>query len=312
MASIIIPPALQPGDLIGITCPAGYVASERIAHAVQVLQEWGYRVRVGNTIGIGDHYFAGHDDERLADLQSMLDDGEVRAVLMGRGGYGTSRIIDRLDFSAFRQRPKWICGFSDITVLHSHIHQQSGIATLHSPMCGAFTPETENSDHILAFKAALGGALSHYHFEASPWNRPGTARGGIVGGNLAILAHLSGSASQLNTAGKILFIEDVGEHLYNIDRLLLNLKRSGQLDHLTGLMVGQFTDNQDTERPFGQTLEQIINDKVAEYGYPIAWNVPCGHDSINITLPLGCTGTLTVGDAGAELRFSSLQQISSF
>ncbi len=303
MASVIIPSALRPGDLIGITCPAGYVGPERIAHAVRILQHWGFRVRVGQTVGAGDYYFAGQDDERLEDLQAMLDDGEVRAILMGRGGYGTSRIIDRLDFSAFQRDPKWICGFSDITVLHSHIHRQLGIATLHSPMCGAFTPETEHSMHIRAFHDAITGTLTQYDFEASPWNRPGTAKGGIVGGNLAILAHLSGSASQLDTAGKILFIEDIGEHLYNIDRMLLNLQRSGQLDRLAGLMVGQFTDNQDTERPFGQSLEQIISERVAAYGYPVAWNVPCGHDSVNITLPLGKTGILTVGQAGSELRF---------
>lgn len=303
MASVIIPPYLQPGDLIGITCPAGYVAPERIAHAVQVLQRWGFRVRVGKTIGIGDHYFAGHDDERLADLQEMLDDPEVRAVLMGRGGYGTSRIIDRLDFSAFAQQPKWICGFSDITVLHSHIHRQLGIATLHSPMCAAFTRETDDSDHIRAFREALTGTLTNYRFEASASNRPGTAEGEIVGGNLAILAHLSGSPSQLDTAGRILFIEDIGEYLYNIDRLLVNLKRSGQLEGLAGLLVGQFTDSQDTERPFGQGLEQIIMDKVSEYDYPVAWNVPCGHDTVNITLPLGRRATLTVAPSGSGLRF---------
>lgn len=308
MADIIIPPSLRPGDLIGISCPAGFVAPERIVHASKVLQDWGFRLRIGKTIGIGDYYFAGHDDERYEDLQGMLDDGEVRAILMGRGGYGTSRIIDRLDFSAFRQSPKWICGFSDITVLHSHIHQQLGIATLHSPMCAAFTQETEDSDHIRAFREAITGSLSHYHFQHSEWSRPGTAEGSIVGGNLAILAHLSGSPSQLDTTGKILFIEDIGEYLYNVDRLLMNLKRSGQLDRLAGLMVGQFTDNQDTERPFGQTLEQIITDKVIEYGYPVAWNVPCGHDSVNITLPLGRTGTLTVGESGSELRFGTSEQ----
>ena len=214
-----------------------------------------------------------------------------------------SRIIARLEFSAFRMAPKWICGFSDITVLHSHIHQQLDIATLHSPMCGAFTAETESSDHIRAFRAAITGELRHYHFDKSTWNRAGTAEGELVGGNLAMLAHLSGSPSQLDTAGKILFIEDIGEHLYNIDRMLMNLKRSGQLDRLAGLLVGQFTDNQDTERPFGQTLEQIITDKVIDYGYPVAWNVPCGHDAVNITLPLGRTAVLTVGEAGAELRF---------
>ncbi len=298
---MIIPPYLQPGDTVGITCPAGYVSAERIAYCTEVLARWGFKVKIGKTVGTGQFYFSGKDEERLADLQEMLDDGEVKAILMGRGGYGTSRIIDKLDFTRFRQQPKWICGFSDITVLHSHIQVTMGIATLHSPMCGAFTAETEESDYLQSLRKALTGQVLNYTFNPSVYNRTGEASGVLVGGNLAILAHLSGSASQIDTRGKILFIEDIGEHLYNIDRLLLNLKRSGQLDHLAGLLVGSFTDMQDTERPFGQTLEEIIWDKAAEYEYPVAFNVPCGHDTENITLMLGAQHQLNVSTNGAEL-----------
>jgi muramoyltetrapeptide carboxypeptidase len=298
MMNSSIPPYLKPGDTIGITCPAGYVAPERVAFCVAVLERWGFKVKRGKTIGTGQYYFSGHDAERLADLQEMLNDSEVKAVLAGRGGYGVSRIIDAVDWTAFRAAPKWICGFSDITVLHSHIHQTLGVATLHSPMCGAFTPESEDSYYIESLRRAWTGEPLRYYFSASEWNRIGTAEGVLVGGNLAILAHLSGSVSQLNTEGKILFIEDIGEHLYHIDRMLLTLKRSGQLRGLKALLVGQFTDVEDTERPFGQRLEEIILDKVAEYDFPVAFGLPCGHDAENITLCLGRPHRLEAAASG--------------
>ncbi len=301
MNDTILPPHLKPGDTIGITCPAGYVSHERIAYCVQVLQRWGFKVKVGKTVGTGEHYFAGHDAERLADLQAMLDDTEIKAVLMGRGGYGVSRIVDDVDWTVFKKNPKWVCGFSDITVLHSHIHQTLGVATLHSPMCGAFTPESDGSFYLESLRRTLTGKSVSYSFPASPYNVPGIAEGEIVGGNLALLAHLTGSVSQLNTEAKILFIEDIGEHIYHIDRMMLSLRRSGQLNGLKALLVGQFTDTEDTERPFGQTLEQIILDKVSAYGYPVAFNFPAGHDKENVTLCLGQEHRLKVTAEGSEL-----------
>jgi muramoyltetrapeptide carboxypeptidase len=303
MNDIIIPPFLKPGDAIGITCPAGYVSHERIAYAVEVLQRWGFRVIVGKTVGAGDHYFSGLDCDRLTDLQEMLDDPDIKAIVMGRGGYGCSRIIDSIDFSAFQANPKWINGFSDITVLHSHILQNYGIATMHGPMCGAFTVESEHSYYIQSLQKALTGAALDYTFPGSTFNRTGSAEGMIVGGNLAILAHLTGSASEVSTDGRILFIEDIGEHLYHVDRLLLNLKRSGQLSQLKGLLVGSFTEMEDTDRPFGQTLEEIIWDKVSEYDYPVAFNFPCGHDTENVTLPLGINAILESSTATSRLTF---------
>ncbi len=296
-----IPPYLQKGSTIGITCPAGYVSHERVAYAIIVLESWGLKVIVGKTVGSEHFYFSGNDEARLTDLQAMLDDPSIEAILMGRGGYGLSRIIDDLDFTQFETKPKWICGFSDITVLHNHIHAQSGIATMHSPMCGAFTPESENSDYIQNFRSALFGEELIYNIPPSPFNRAGCAEGIMTGGNLAMLAHLSGSISEVETDGKILFIEDIGEHLYNIDRLLLNLKRAGKLDNLAALLVGSFTDNQDTERPFGQTVEEIIWDKIAEYNYPVCFNFPCGHQKVNFTLTLGMKHRLTVNEDGSEL-----------
>ena len=296
------PSYLKKGSVIGITCPAGYVSNDRVAYALDVLQYWGFRVKVGNTVG-GEHfYFSGTDEERLQDLQAMLDDPGIDAILMGRGGYGVSRIIDRIDFTAFLKKPKWICGFSDITVLHNHIQARFGIATLHSPMCAAFKPETINSDHIKNFFAALTGESLFYHAAPSSFNRTGIAEGILTGGNLAILAHLTGSPSEADTAGKILFIEDIGEHLYHIDRLMLNLKRAGKLDHLKALIVGSFTEIEDTERPFGQTVEEIISDKVKEYDYPVCFNFPCGHQEENFTLTLGMTHRLIVTEQGGQLE----------
>lgn len=292
---------LKRGSIIGITCPAGYVAAERVQYAVTVLESWGYRVRLGRTVGSEFHYFSGTDEERLADLQEMLDDTGIDAILMGRGGYGMSRIIDRLDFRAFKARPKWICGFSDITVLLNHIYATLDVPSLHSPMCGAFKPATEFSEHILSLKNALEGKGQEYRMPASALNRAGKAEGILIGGNLSLFVHLLGSPSEPDTRGMILFIEDIGEHLYHIDRMLVQLKRAGKLDGLAALLVGSFTDMKDTERPFGQSLEEIIADKVKEYGYPVCFNMPCGHQDINFALTIGARHTLFVGDSGSRL-----------
>lgn len=295
------PPYLKRGSVIGITCPAGYVSQERVSFAVEVLRLWGFEVRLGKTVGSEHHYFSGTDGQRLADLQQMLDNPEISAILMGRGGYGLSRIIDDINWTKFKLNPKWICGFSDITVLHSHIHNTLQLPTLHSPMCGAFTPETANAGHIKRLYACLIGESQHYHTAPHGYNRNGNSEGILVGGNLAMLTHLVGSASDMDTAGKILFIEDIGEHLYKIDRMMLTLKRAGKLANLKGLIVGGFTELEDTPRPFGQTVEEIIRDKVEEYSYPVCFNFPAGHQEDNHTLTLGMVHKLTVTAQGAHL-----------
>ncbi len=296
------PSYLKQGSTIGITCPSGYLQAERINHAIDVLNQWGFNVKVGKTIGQDKGiYFSDTDEARRQDLQSMLDDPELGAILMGRGGYGLSRIIDALDFTAFTNKPKWICGFSDVTVLHSHIQKQFGIATFHSPMAAAFKTGTEDSSHIRSLHNALRGAALSYDIPTSKYNRAGSAEGIITGGNLTLLAHLSGSVSDINTDGKILFIEDTGEYFYNIDRLILNLKRSGKLDKLAALLVGSFDNIKESERPFGQSVEEIILDKVKNYNYPVCFNFPAGHEDINYTLSFGMKHTLTVDDAGSKL-----------
>ena len=298
---VFYPPFLKENSLVGITCPSGYVAEDRVAYAVTTLEKWGFAVRKGKTIGSEHGYFSGTDEQRLQDLQNMMDDPAIDAILMGRGGYGMSRIIDEIDFTAFVEKPKWICGFSDITVLHSHIQANYNIATLHSPMCGTFKPETWQEEYLTTLCKALKGEPLSYKAAPSPYNRYGKATGTLTGGNLAILAHLTGSASEAGTAGKLLFIEDIAEYLYNVDRLLINLKRAGKLEEITGLIVGCLTDLQDTERPFGQPVEEIILDKVKEYTYPVCFNFPSGHQEVNYTLTLGAAHTLIVDEQGGFL-----------
>lgn len=296
------PPFLQKGATIGITCPSGYVSNERVIPAIETLQSWGFRVKVGNTVGNEFHYFSGTDEERASDLQAMLNDPLLSAIIMGRGGYGLSRIIDQLDFTLFKKFPKWICGFSDITVLHQHTLQNIGIATLHSPMCGAFKDYDENCDYLCQFKSILQGEPQTYLTPANEHNRFGSAESTVIGGNLAIISHLVGSSSDIDTNGKILFLEDIGEHLYQIDRMLMQLKRAGKLKGLKGLILGSFTEIEDTERPFGQSLETIISSKVEEYDFPVCFGFPIGHQEINFSLALGMKHRLDVDASGGRLE----------
>lgn len=302
--NITVPPYLKKGDTIGITCPSGYLPAERIIFAKRTLEAWGYKVIVGSTVGSGHYYFSDNDERRLFDLQVLLDNPEVKAILMGRGGYGLSRILDKIDFTTFCKHPKWICGFSDISILHSHIQAQFGISTLHSPMCGAFIEDNETHPHILSLQQAWTGEAIHYPLSHHEYNRAGEATGTLVGGNLAILAHLSGSVSQMDTSGKILFIEDIGEYLYNIDRMLWNLKRAGMLQDLKALICGGFTDMKDTERPFGQDIYEIIREKTDAYHYPVCFEFPAGHMDINYTLALGRQHRLVVSEHEVSLHLS--------
>ncbi|MBS1604046.1 MAG: LD-carboxypeptidase [Bacteroidetes bacterium] len=298
-----IPPYLQPGDLIAVVCPSGYMPRERAMTCIETLQAWGYRVRIGNTLGgLSDNYFSGTDDERLAELQQMLDDPEVRAILCGRGGYGLTRIIDRIDFSRFVKAPKWIAGFSDITILHTHIWSSYKIVTLHSPMAGAFNDGGADDIYVQSLREALAGKEVCYACPPHPFNRPGRAAGRLVGGNLSLIAHLIGTASDIKTKGKILFLEDVGEYRYNIDRMLHQLKRSGRLERLAGLVIGGFTESKDTVRPFGASVEEIIRDIVSEYDYPVCFGFPVSHERENYALKIGVQHTLEISPEGVLLK----------
>lgn len=297
------PPYLQKGDTIGLVCPAGYMEAEKVQTCIQTLKDWGYQVKVGNTIGSSSGtYFSGSDEERLTDLQQMLDDEEVKAVMCARGGYGTGRIIEDIRFKKFRKNPKWIIGYSDITVLHLHLYSNYYISSLHSPMAAAFNDGGHSNPYVTSLKDVLEGKKIKYTCSPHDFNRRGEAEGELVGGNLALLAHLQGTGSDVKTKGRILFIEDVGEQLYNIDRMMHQLKRSGKLSKLAGLVVGIFSDVKDTERPFGQTTQEIIWEVIKEYDYPVCFDFPVSHTDLNYTLKIGVEYKLRITNSKVVLE----------
>lgn len=290
-----VPPYLQKGDTIGIVAPAGFMPVEKMQTCIETLDAWGYTVEMGTTThSESANYFSGTDDERLDDLQKMMDDKNIKAILCARGGYGVSRIIDRLNFKQLNKNPKWIIGFSDITVLHSHLNCNYRIASLHAPMAAAFNDGEFNSAYIQSIKKALEGEPALYECSPNSFNKEGAVKGELVGGNLALLAHLIGTASDIKTKNKILFLEDVGEYLYSVDRLLVQLKRAGKLDKLAGLIIGGFTDCKDTERPYGKTVYEIIYEQVKEYEYPVCFGFPVSHNKENYALKVGVKYSLEI------------------
>jgi muramoyltetrapeptide carboxypeptidase len=295
-----VPPYLDRGDTIGIVCPAGYMAFEKAERCIQILQSWGFKVKIGKTLGGNSpNYFSGSDEDRLADFQDMLDDDEVKAILCARGGYGIGRIIENIRFKKFRKHPKWIIGYSDVTVLHAHVYNNYKIASLHAPMAAAFN-EGEN-EFVESIRLALTGTLARYDTKPHHFNKIGEATGELVGGNLALLAHLSGTASDIKTKNRILFIEDIGEYLYNIDRMFYQLKRNGKFDKLAGLIIGGFTDSKDTERPFGKVTDEIIQDVIREFDFPVAFGFPVSHERENYALKIGVSYTLDIGSENVTL-----------
>ena len=303
MKSIKVPPYLQKGQVIGITCPAGFMAIEKIKDCVDTLHSWGFEVVVGKTVGSNSqNYFSGTDDERRSELQAMLDNKSIHAILFGRGGYGMSRIIDELDFSQFRKNPKWLIGYSDITVMHNHLLTNYRIASLHAPMASAFSERQGSQVAIPAWRDAVSGKPAKHSCSPSPYNRRGKAKGILVGGNLSLLAHITGTASDFETKGRILFIEDTGEYLYNVDRMLLQLKRTGKFDRLAGLVVGGFTDMKDTERPFGKSIYKIISEAVEHYDFPVCFDFPVSHTADNLPLKVGVGYALQVSSSATMLK----------
>jgi muramoyltetrapeptide carboxypeptidase len=303
---ITVPPYLKRGDAIGLVAPAGFMPVENMQTCIATLEDWGYNVVLGATAqSSSDNYFSGTDAERLNDLQQLLDDEHLKAILCVRGGYGVSRIIDSLDFKKFKTNPKWIVGFSDITVLHSHLLSNYKIASLHAPMAAAFNNGGFNNRYVQSLKAALEGEPADYESAPHEGNRTGKASGQLVGGNLTLLTHLIGTTSDVNTKNKILFLEDVSEYLYNVDRMLLQLARNGRLKKLSGLILGGFTDLKDTQRPYGQTVYDIIREHVKTYDYPVCFNFPVSHEAENYALKIGMPYKLVVRDSGVELKEKS-------
>jgi muramoyltetrapeptide carboxypeptidase len=293
---ITIPPYLTQGDTIGIVCPSGFMSYEKTQTAINVLQDWGYKIKTGSTLGNQLNYFSGTDEQRLNDLQEMMDDDSIKAIFCARGGYGLSRIIDNLSFKKFKKDPKWIIGFSDISILHLHVYSNYKIASLHAPMASAFNKEGYKNSFVLSLQKALSGQSLNYHCASHSFNREGSTTGRLIGGNLSLIAHVVGTPSDIKTRDKILFIEDVGEYIYNIDRMLYQLKRSGKLDKLAGLIVGGFTEIKDTTIPFGQTVYEIISDIVKDYDYPVCFDFPVSHGLENYALKIGVKYNFTVGN----------------
>lgn len=294
----IAPPYLKKGDKIGVLACARKISFDEIQPAITIFNGWGLEVVLSKNLFNADNQFSGTDDERAEDLQTMLDDASIKAVISARGGYGTIRIVDKIDFTQFKKHPKWLVGYSDITVLHSHINNFR-IETLHATMPINFT---KNKDATETLYKALFGEQLNYEAEVHPLNRKGNAEAELIGGNLSLLYALTGSVSEIDTKGKILFIEDLDEYLYHVDRMMMNLKRAGKLDHLAGLIVGGMCDMKDNTIPFGKTAEEIISDAVKEYSYPICFNFPAGHIDKNFALYFGRKVKLNVGDT-AELSF---------
>lgn len=299
---ITIPPYLKKGDTVGIVCPSGYMPAENAETCIKTLENWGYRVKVGSTLGSQFNYFSGTDKQRVQDLQQMLNDSSVKAIMCARGGYGLSRIIDDLDFQKFKKNPKWIIGFSDITVLHAHIYQHYQIATLHAPMAAAFNDEGYKNPFVGSLKMALEGETSDYGRSIHPLNKIGKGEGDLIGGNLTIIAHLIGSHSSYKTRHKILFLEDVGEYLYNIDRMLIQLERAELFKHLNGLIIGGFTDLKDTTVPFGTDVYNLINHHVKDYKFPVCYDFPVSHTAENVALKVGVNHALKVTKIGVSLK----------
>jgi len=292
------PDYLSKGDKVAIVSTARKISDSEIRPCCETLESWGLEVVLGANLYKEQNQFAGSDQNRVSDMQSMIDDQNIKAIIFARGGYGTVRIIDQLDFSGLMHNSKWLIGFSDATVFHSHLHANYKLATLHAPMAINFV-DSESLDELR--KALFGEGLS-YSFASHANNREGSCTGEIIGGNLSILYSLMATQSQMDTDGKILFLEDLDEYLYHIDRMMLNLKRAGFLKNLAGLLIGGMTEMNDNEIGFGATCEEIISSVISDYNFPVAFGFPAGHMKKNVPLILGATAELVVEDSGCNLK----------
>lgn len=295
-----IPPYLKKGDTVGILATARKIDEAPLQPAIKLLESWGLKVVVGKTVGKDNNQLAGPDWQRATDFQEMLDNPAIKAIWCAKGGYGTVRMIDRIDFTQFKKNPKWIVGFSDATVLHSHINNMD-IATLHSIMCVSVKGATPQA--IETFKKALFGENLQYTIPKHSFNKTGKATGELVGGNLSVLYSIMGSKSEVDYKDKILFIEDLDEYLYHIDRMMMNLKRNGYFENIKGLVVGGMTKMRDNDIPWGKNALEIIKEITEQYKIPVCFNFPAGHIPDNRTLVFGKVVTLEVTETGSKLVF---------
>ncbi|WP_242092295.1 S66 peptidase family protein [Aestuariivivens sediminicola] len=293
---LIQPPYLKAGDSVAIVAPSGILKnkSDEIEQAKQLLKGWGLQVVIGKHVFQDANHFAGTDDERCEDLQKALDDPGIRAIWCARGGYGTVRILDKLNWAKFNENPKWLIGYSDITALHNAIHNE-GVESIHALMCTSLSEEFSSIEQTIdTFKDAIFGTGLNYTLEGSTYNRTGSAKGQLVGGNLTMLHTMLGSKTSIDTSGKILFIEEIGEYKYHIDRMLQSLKRAGYFDNCKGLIVGDISKLRKNTTLWGSSVEQLILDALSDFTFPIAFNMPAGHEKDNRALILGRTIQLNV------------------
>ncbi len=300
---MITPLPLKQGDKIGIIAPSRKVTREDLTEAVKLIGQWGYKVEFGDSIYDQHFQFAGKDEDRAEDFIRMIKNPEIKAILCARGGYGTVRLLENLDHKLIKANPKWIIGYSDITVLHSYLNRVIGFETIHAAMPINLTPGLTVDDSWQKLYHVLSGGMVDYKFPAFELNRIGKATGMIVGGNLSVLFSLRGTFCDLETDGRILFLEDLDEYLYHIDRMMMNLKISGKLKSLKGLVIGGMTDMRDNTVPFGKTAYEIIADAVSDYNYPVAFNFLAGHCHPNLPLILGRNVILEVKEDIVKLDF---------
>ncbi|MBT6965474.1 MAG: LD-carboxypeptidase [Flavobacteriales bacterium] len=296
---MIFPEKLKIGDKIGIISPARKITLNELDPAIKTIESWELKVELGSNLFEVDNQFSGTIEQRSTDLQTMIDDDSIKAILCARGGYGTVQIIDNIDFSKLKNNPKWIVGYSDVTVLHSHLNKL-GIASLHATMPINF--KTNAKESLASLKNGLFGNENNILCGPHPFNKFGKVEAEVVGGNLSILYSLLGSNSDVDTDGKILFIEDLDEYLYHIDRMMMNLKRNGKFTKLKGLVVGSMSDMNDNTIPFGKTAEEIILEYIKEFDFPVCFNFPAGHLDDNRTLVFGKECILEINENGVILK----------
>jgi muramoyltetrapeptide carboxypeptidase len=302
---LIQPPYLKAGDTVAIVAPSGILKerNEEVQQAVDLLKSWNLNIVVGKNVFSKDNHFAGTDDERCEDFQNAMDDPKISAIWCARGGYGTVRILDKLDYTKFKEKPKWIIGYSDITALHNQVHNE-GFESLHAIMCVSLTKDLNDiKESLSTFKAAIFGNPKNYTLEGSKYNKTGTVSGQLVGGNLTMLHTMLGSNTSIDTSGKILFIEEIGEYKYHIDRMLQSLKRAGYFDNCKGLIVGDMTKMRKNTTLWGKPIEQLILDALSGYDFPIAFNMHAGHEKDNRALVLGRTVQLAVSSTQSTVIF---------
>lgn len=300
---MIAPLPLIPGDKIGFVAPSRRIKQEDLGECVQLLEDWGFEVVFGDNLYQQHHQFAGKDEERAEDFIQMIMNPAIKAILCVRGGYGTVRILERLNKTILRKNPKWVIGYSDITVLHSYYNQVVGCETIHASMPVNCKTDTVQNETWLMLRKVLQGDLIDYTIPGHEFNRTGSTTATLVGGNLSVLFSLRGTFCDLDTDGKILFLEDLDEYLYHLDRMMMNLKISGKLRNLKGLIIGGMTEMKDNTVPFGKTAYEIIADAVNDYNYPVIYNFPAGHCEPNLPLIMGRKVIMDVKPDKARLEF---------